>query len=542
MDDPAATRERRRCAPALAERAETATVWLRTHAAALSWAVVALGALLRLGRYLDNRSLWLDESFLAINLLERSFGDLFDRLDFVQSAPPAFLAIEKGAADLLGDGELALRAFPFAASLAALVLFRDVAGRLLPPPAALLALVLFATNDVLLYQSAELKQYSSDVAVALALVALVLRVERADGNVSRRAFAALALAGPVAVWLSFPAAFVLAGIFAALALEVAARRSRELTVALGVTGAGWLASFAAMYAVASANVGQISSEVFAGADAEPATTGAANVVHQAWSSFVNPGGFADGLNGLAALLFAVGALSLARPATLGRLALLSVPFVLNALASFLDRYPLGGRYSIFLVPFLVLLVAHGAARLTAWSRRPAAVAAALAFFLAAPPLAVALADALDPPAREDVKPLLRTAAAGWQAGDTLFVYRNAQYALRYYTACADCEPSAEDFPWPARLAPPSPRGEQFAPALESVPPSVVVGSQTPGTDPLDDLDRLPERGRVWLLFAHVSSHDGLDAEALVLRELDRRGRLLERRAADGARLYLYRLG
>ena len=141
-----------------------------------------------------------------------------------------------------------------------------------------------------------------------------------------------------------------------------------------------------------------------------------------------------------------------------------------------------------------------------------------------------------------MKPLLRAAATGWQAGDTLFVYRNAQYALRYYTLCADCDPSAEDFPWPARIAPSSPREEQFAQALESVLPTVVVGSQTPGTDPLDDLDRLPARGRVWLLFAHVSSHDGLNAEALVLRELDRRGRLLEKRTEDGARLYLYRLG
>jgi hypothetical protein len=529
---------------AVRERAAQAADRLRAHVVALSWAIVALGALLRLGRYLDNRSLWLDEAFLAINLLGRPFGDLFERLDFVQSAPPAFLVVEKAAVAALGDAELSLRAFPFLASLAALVLFRDVAVRLLPPPAALLALLLFATNGVLLYQSAELKPYSSDVAVGLALVALALRAQRADGSVSRVAFAALAVAGPVAVWLSFPAAFVLGGAFVALAVRALELRSRELAAALGVTGAGWLVSFVGMYAVARSNIGQISAEVFAGADSEPATTGVANVVHQAWGSFVNPGGFENGLNGLAALLFVLGVTALARRRTVDRLALLLLPLALNALASLLDLYPLGGRFSIFLVPFLVLLVAAGAAQVVAWSRRPAPVALGIAFFLAMPQLAVAVSDAFDPPAREDVKPLLRAAAAAWQPGDTLFVYRNAQYALRYYTECEDCEPSGQDFPWPARTAPPSPRGEQFAPALESVPPTVVVGSQAPAAHdrPEFELARMPEEGRVWLLFTHVHGHEGVSEEGLLLTLLDERGVRVDEREATGARLYLYRLG
>lgn len=504
---------------------------------------MALGAVLRVGRYLDNRSLWLDESFLAINLLDKSFGDLLGRLDFVQSVPPGFLLVERAVVSALGDTEYSLRLLPLLSSLAALLLFHGVARRLLPPPAALLALLLFATNDVLLYQAAEVKPYSSDVAVALALVWLYLRAAESGSPSSRRALVALALAGPVAVWLSFTAAFVLGAIFVALAVQALEERSRRMVPALGAMGAAWLVSFAGMYAVARGNVDRISSEIFAGGDSEPAGAGIRNVVHDAWSSFVNPGGFDNGVNGLAALLFVLGVAALVMHRRLDRLALLLLPIGLNALAALLDLYPLGGRYSIFLVPFLVLLVAAGAAELVSWSRHQAAVATVVAVFLVGPSVAVAVAGLVDPPAREDVKPLLSAVVAGWQPGDTLFVYRNSQYALRYYTECGGCDPSGADFPWPARLAPSSSADEQFAPALESVPPAVVVGAQGPGAGtPAVELDRLPTRGRVWLLFSHVREHNGLSEEGLLLQALDLRGRRLEQRTADGARLYLYRLG
>ena len=47
--------------------------------AAMAWSLILVGAALRIARYLDNRSLWLDEVFLTNNLLHRSFAGLLKR-------------------------------------------------------------------------------------------------------------------------------------------------------------------------------------------------------------------------------------------------------------------------------------------------------------------------------------------------------------------------------------------------------------------------------------------------------------------------------
>jgi hypothetical protein len=89
----------------------------------LIWFSVALGALLRLVQYLRNRSLWLDESSLALNILHRSYSGLLEPLDYHQGAPVGFLMLEKLAVRSLGAGEYALRLAPLVAGLVSLFLF-----------------------------------------------------------------------------------------------------------------------------------------------------------------------------------------------------------------------------------------------------------------------------------------------------------------------------------------------------------------------------------------------------------------------------------
>src|SRR5690606_12042987 len=61
----------------------------------LSMLVVVLGIVLRLRQYFANRSLWVDEASLALNIINRSFGGLTQPLDYNQGAPVGFLFIEK---------------------------------------------------------------------------------------------------------------------------------------------------------------------------------------------------------------------------------------------------------------------------------------------------------------------------------------------------------------------------------------------------------------------------------------------------------------
>jgi hypothetical protein len=469
--------------------------------------------------------------------MDKSFGELLGSLHFLQSAPPGFLLVEKAAETLLGDAEWSLRFFPLLASLASVLLLAYVARRVLVAPAAALAIALFAVGEPLLERAAEVKPYTVDVAVATLLTALTLWVLGARRDRMLGRVAVLGVVGVGVLWLSFPAAFSLAAAVVALGVYALETGSRRLLLGAAVVGAIALVTFAGVYAVASSNVSRISSAIFAGAG-DDSPVGRVDIAKDAWSTFVNPGGFENGTHALAALLACFGALALARRGSLHLLALFTTPALLALVAAGLDLYPLGGRFSLFLVPFLLVLVARGAQALVSWSRQPVLVSAGLAVFLVAPSLSLAAYRAFEPPAREDMKPLLAHLIQEWQNGDALYVYSNAQYALRYHSTCDDCSPSGKDFPWPTRVARPSAPGEQFAPALVSVPPTLTIGSRNPeGTT--TDLARLPRPGRVWLLFTHVLSHGRLDDAQALLTELEREGRPVEAVRARGARLYLF---
>src|ERR1700687_1299360 len=138
--------------------------------------LLALGASLRIGLYLQGRSLWADEARGALNILHKEWGELFSPLEFDQISPPGFLLLVKAAERAFGSSEFALRLVPLLFGLASLTLFFRLASRCLRPAAARLACLLFAIAEPLVYYSTELKQYSGDVAVELALWSLANRI------------------------------------------------------------------------------------------------------------------------------------------------------------------------------------------------------------------------------------------------------------------------------------------------------------------------------------------------------------------------------
>jgi hypothetical protein len=77
-------------------------------ATAITLGLALLGAATRLRLYFVNRSLWLDEVFIALNLSRRSFAELAKPL-YNQGAPLGFLWIEKAVTGLLGNAEWVLR-------------------------------------------------------------------------------------------------------------------------------------------------------------------------------------------------------------------------------------------------------------------------------------------------------------------------------------------------------------------------------------------------------------------------------------------------
>jgi 4-amino-4-deoxy-L-arabinose transferase-like glycosyltransferase len=440
---------------------------------ALAWGLVALGVLLRLRQYLFARSLWLDETLLSLNVLERSFGGLLEPLEWNQQAPIGFLLAQKLAVLAFGSGEHALRLVPFLAGIASLLLLRLVARRVLPREAVPIALLLFAVCGPLVNYAAEAKQYSSDVAVALLLLAAALRFREAPATAgSTIGFAAL---GAVALWFSHPAALVLAGVGLTLGLSALRRRDLKRAARLVLIGTAWAASFALSYflilrySLAEQGLAAYWSHAFLPHSPAAGTW----LVDRFLSLFRNPAGLP--LAGIAVALFVLGcAARLARP---GALAIVLSPLWLALAASAFRTYPFEGRFLLFLVPSLLLVVSRGADEALVRTRREAPLlGAALLLLLIVLPVALAARRFARPFTHQEVRQVLEHVRRHWKEGDLVYGYRSSP-AFRYYLPRLGFRP--KDYRGGATA-----KGDWEAHA--------------------QDLHALRTRGRVWIVFAGVT--------------------------------------
>src|SRR5579872_1691671 len=139
-------------------------------------ALIVLGAVLRIGRWVHPRSLWLDEIYLAKSVLGRSLHDLlFTPLGDWQAAPPGFLLLVHVCMSLFGTGERSLRLVSLLFGLASLPLMAAVARRVVGSGGVIVAVACFSFLGPLIYYSNELKPYVCDIVVSLAITLSVLK-------------------------------------------------------------------------------------------------------------------------------------------------------------------------------------------------------------------------------------------------------------------------------------------------------------------------------------------------------------------------------
>lgn len=157
---------------------------------------LAAGILLRVIQWFYNRSLWMDEAMLALNIGSLDFAGLMRPLQFDQIAPVLFLWIERSMVILFGNNEFALRLFPLACGILSLWLAYRVAFIATESRSVATAvLFLFAFSRCFIFYSTETKQYSSDLLVALVFY-LFLFAQTPRRNTG------LLLTSLIAVWLS----------------------------------------------------------------------------------------------------------------------------------------------------------------------------------------------------------------------------------------------------------------------------------------------------------------------------------------------------
>jgi hypothetical protein len=443
--------------------------------------------------------------------MHRSYSGLFGQLDFNQAAPVGFLLVQKLAVDSLGATPYAIRLVPFAAGVLSMMLLYPVAMRLVGRRAAIIALSLFAVSEPLMSYAATNKQYSLDVAVALGLYALALFLPDQMGG---REAIALMLGGAIAVSLSHPAAFILVGIAPLIVARVRGGRRRDGVYLLGI-GAACLASFLAAFVLTRPSVEQVqrstgSSGTSApfGSDGHPGflqTFG--GICRELLGLTTLPHAIRSGIVILATLLALVG-LAVVWKANALHAAMLALPAAAGFFASLVHSYPQFTRTFLFVIPALVILIAAGGVSLTtSKGLRVVAPGAAITLALLLGTAAYATIDQSTSHQNSEPVEALRYLARKGQDGDSLYVYLTAQYDFRYYLECGCFDnPSAVRMArqlWPIR---PTAGHLQFAPALKSVPPSLIAGASTSdrASDYAIDLKPLRDRNRVWVLVIDAS--------------------------------------
>lgn len=330
--------------------------------------LIGLGLFLRIWQYAFNRSLWLDEAYLATSIVSRTMGDLLTHpLANDQVAPLGFLWLVKISVLLWDDSDLALRLVPLLSGcLSVLVAWRIALLTLNHPVARLLFVGLVSSSPVLVYYSSELKQYSGDVLVAMLILwaGAAFRAER-----WRSGAAVLALTGALGVWLSHPAVFVLAAVGVTLWLDMAASKQHRAWAAISVVGLIWLASFALNYGVSLRALSSKSSlQDFWSYAYAPVPRGLEDLVwywenalalvhlalrHVGVAGHLGLPDWFEPVNVALLCLTLAGVVALLRsPPRLAGFLVLSVLSVL--LASLLHLYPFRSRLILFLVPVVLL--------------------------------------------------------------------------------------------------------------------------------------------------------------------------------------------
>lgn len=488
----------------------------------LSLAAVALGCLLRLAQYLLDRSLWMDEAYLSLNILHRSFAGLCRALDYHQGAPIGFLLLEKSAVHLWGGGEYVLRLLPLLAGIASVVLFYWLARKVLPAKAVPVAVGLFAISPALIYYSAEVKQYSSDAAIAILLYCLTIEGSKSEWKARQTLLAALV--GAMAIWMSHSSVFVLAGIGITISIALVLRRDWAKLARLSLVGLGWMASLAVCYIVALrklAGDGELLS--YWSANFMPLPLRPVTDFKWLVESFFAFFGTSAGLKftGLAALVFLGGGISMFRKSA-ERLFLLMSPAIITVIASVAHKYPFGGRLTLFLVPPVLLLMAEGAEALrSSASASLPAIGAVLITLLFVDPGTYVLQHFAKPNTEvaqpgimfpEEIRPVVGYVRNHEKPGDLVYVFYGAQPAFDYYAE------------------------------RDSFPRNNVEIGTAAGNDPQiyeSDLDRLRGR-RVWVVLSHIHGV-GAQESKYVEFYLGRLGPKLDSLSVAGAETYLYDL-
>ncbi len=412
--------------------------------------IVLLGIVLRLAQYIHNRELWLDEAYLSVELLTKTYCGITGELRFNMVFPVGYLFVEKFAASLLGTSEYALRLPSLVCGLLALPAFAGLCLAAGKAPsrntnqpcetqtahwiAIAVAMLFFATSKHLVYYTSEVRQYILDVLAVCVVYWIVIPevfARQTDYQGQCRRFFVASCFGAVATWIVLAPIFVWAAIGTVyLVQDIAACAWRRLPRTI-LAGAVWTLSFA-VHMVWLQHIMTLGDRT---ADiryrivslSPPIPPQSTTDLQHLWDSFKHffefPGGFTEW--GLPFFVLAAGCVVMwRRSRALSALLILPVPYAL--FASAIHRYPFRNQYILFLMPAVFLLMAYGIAHFLRNAERGERYLGALLLVLMMLHPAIEGLRVLEhyrtgPGGDCVLRPLVKHLRTNWRQGDLLLV-------------------------------------------------------------------------------------------------------------------------
>ena len=400
------------------------------------WLIIFVGIIIRLRQYLLDFSLSTEEAALALNVVTRTFSGLTQPLNFDLGAPIAFLFIEKLFFMVLGTNDLVPRIFPLLSGLLAIYLFYCIARKHFGI-AGLFAFTAFAISPSMTDYTSYFRPYSSDVTVALLLFYL------SEFCISEKVrigdFLLLGIAGIVAIWISNPSVFMLAGIGLVVAFQKWLRKDYVHFGWSVIMGSIWIVAFWINYI--------ISLQHMVADSYDQRYWRSAFMPFPPWN---NPRWFLDTYLSFLSkslirtdLIFALGCFLLILVGCVSffarerAIALFMIsPFAMTLAASALQRYPFEDQFILFLIPFVYLFMAEGLGRmysfLAQWNRPIALITYGIIFLIVLKPaVGTATRNFIYPSRTWDMRPVMQYVVKNWKVGDTFYISGGGQI-FNYY--------------------------------------------------------------------------------------------------------------
>lgn len=473
--------------------------------------IVLTGIFLATFQYFYNRSLWLDEAMLSLNIINKNFFELTQPLDRNQVAPIGFLFLEKIMINFFGENEFSLRFLPFLSFILTIPLFYLFTKKITTTKIiAMVSTAFFCLTPSILYYSSEVKQYSIDVLIGVALAYFTISFDFRKNL----AIIIYSIVGFVSIWVSNISVLVLftCGIYL-LYIEVYKKKSYLIIISLLITFFTFIFYY---YLFIHSHSSRQGMEDYWNHGFLPLNPISPEFFHffifsfkEVYSGLLSYGRFWL----LAFFISLIGLVFLLKNGKYFQIFFLIVPLCLHLLISGLKLYPFSGRLILYLVPNAIILFVTGLYFIFKIFERRLFLRHKPMMFLPAVYLFFTIFSFYGfPIEKEELKKSLYFISNNAKPNDFVYVSWSVIPAFQYYK-------ELEIFSF-----------------LNSQ--RIIYGDKFKSDMTKHDLEISELTGAVWFLFSNISEKEEIYIKKFILKN---KGEILNYQQNQGSNLYLFKI-